>query len=202
MKAVANGQTEAQKCTTNVPELAWEALYDVATNIGHNLTRKFWETLDNECKSEADVVVCLKGKNQREIMQVYRHTLWAKHLGEMLKQGWRIVYVGKRVGEEITWGNWKYYYQIFTIQSEKKAHEYDPEMTYAQMAALCKKRQTERNFSEAASVTGRRSLPTMQECFYQRVRRHEVEIEDKVALRREAYTSKVVSNAKKILKVL
>lgn len=202
MKAVANGQTEAQKCTTNVPELAWEALYDVATNIGQNLTCKFWETLDNECKSEADVVVCLKGNNQREIMQVYRHTLYAKHLGEMLKQGWRIVYVGKRVGEEITWGNWKYYYQIFTIQPEKKAHEYDLEMTNAQIAALRKKRQTERNFSEATRVTGRRSLPTMQECFYQRVRRREVEIEDKVALRREAYTRKVVSNAKKILKVL
>ncbi len=163
LKSVATAQTDAEKYTTHISEKAWEMLYDNAANLGQKLTPKWWQGLDKLVAMNTEVVVCMRGKRECDIISVTRQAYWAKHLGQMLKSGYSIVWIGKNFSTRVTWDNWKSVYAKLTAKPE--THEYDPEMTREEKREMREARRLRKQFNDGAEVIRRRKsmVPTSNE---------------------------------------
>lgn len=200
IKAVATAKTDAETYATHVCDKAWNMLYDLAVELGQKLDKRFWLGLDYHfAHGETSVLVCMKGKHECDVMSmVYGDRRWAQHLGEKLKRGYKLVFVHRHYAKAIDWDNWKAFYADLMKEPEK-TEGYDPYNSPADIRRMVGDMARTRRFHAAASVTGRKALPTMQECYYQRVRNTEMKREDNIKLRRDEYSSQVTRKANKIL---
>lgn len=193
LKAVATAQTEAQQSTQYVCEKAWEMLYDMAANLGQKLDKNFWRSLDTAMQSYGKCVVCMKGKHDREIMDVRYDAIWARHLGEMLKKGYQIVRIFPTFATVVNWDNWSTVYNSLTRKPD--THSYDRQYTRNELRDMREKRRKEKEFYDLArpirAKKGGRMRISFEEARDQRVR-----------VARASYESKVSSIANQILQAL
>lgn len=163
LKSVATAQTDAEKYTTHISEKAWDMLYETAANLGQKLTPKWWRELDKIVSTDSEVVVCMRGKRECEIISVTYQAYWARHLGQMLKSGYSIVWVGKPFSTQVNWDNWKRIYAKLTAKPETQ--QYDPEMTSAEKREMREARRLKKQFNDGADVIRCRKsmVPTTNE---------------------------------------
>lgn len=163
LKSVATAQTDAEKYTTHISEKAWDMLYETAANLGQKLTPKWWCELDQIVSTDSEVVVCMRGKRECEIISVTYQAYWARHLGQMLKSGYSIVWIGKSFSTQVNWDNWKRIYAKLTAKPETQ--QYDPEMTSAEKREMREARRLKKQFNDGADVIRRRKsmVPTTNE---------------------------------------
>lgn len=197
IKAALPDQTDAELYAPNLLPFQRAEIAQLAADHKAKLSVSFWQELEKLSHTRENVIVCVYGK-RATIEHRVSDVTFAKHIGMMLKRGVAMYFVNS--AKAITWDNWKNVYAALTYQPD--THTYDIAPSQSEVGAILKQRETDRNFSQAARVTGRRSLPTMQECFYQKVRCKEIKRQDRATLRREDYRSAVVSEAKRILAVL
>lgn len=200
IKASITHQNEIQTSVPHVCDKAWDMIYDLAVNLGQKLNKNFWRELDCNIDLSGYAVVCMKGSQERQTMTVRFNRVWARHLGEMLKQGYKIIWIEKTSAKEITWKNWKQTFAQITSCPDDK--EYDYEMTISEKRKICSDMRRQRQFHAATRITGRKALPTMQECWFQRVRTKEIKREDKAIIRQENYNSGVRKHLRKIAAAL
>lgn len=163
LKSVATAQTDAEKYTTHISEKAWDMLYETAANLGQKLTSKWWSGLDKIVATDSEVVVCMRGKRECEIIPVTRQVYWAKHLGLMLKRGYSIVWLSQSFSTQVTWDNWKWVYAKLTAKPQTQ--KYDPEMTRTEKREMREARRLKKQFDDGAEVIRRRKsmVPTTNE---------------------------------------
>lgn len=163
LKSVATAQTDAEKYTTHISEKSWDMLYETAANLGQKLTPKWWRELDQIVSTDSEVVVCMRGKRECEIISVTYQAYWARHLGQMLKSGYSIVWIGKSFSTQVNWDNWKWVYAELTAKPETQ--QYDPEMTSAEKREMREARRLKKQFNDGADVIRRRKsmVPTTNE---------------------------------------
>lgn len=192
---------------TYINDNMWEFLYDIAANIGQRLTPKFWDNLDFTLEMHGGAIVCFKGKNDRITMPVVKHNAaWAKRLGEMLKCGYIIAWIGGKYPRRITWDNWAQTYAQLTARpktareiADEKARFNTP-ISALERSKICERRRREHNFHEVAKVSGRKSAVTVAECCFQRENNRVIVAEDRRTIQMEAYTSVVNRQIRRILK--
>ncbi len=191
LKSIANTPTYAETHTSNISEKAWETLYDLAAQLGQKLSSKFWDKLDADIATHAEMVVCMRGKKDLSTMPVLRHTCWAKHLGEMLKSGYSIVWIGGTHKVTcVTWDNWKSVYSVLTKTPDQSS--YDEPISRAEYRSLVTARRKEREFEELArpirSKKSGRCRISFEEARAQRVKSEQISFEARV----EARASKIL----------
>lgn len=201
IKADAVAATKARKSsaksavpTDNISENVWNMIYDIAYEMGQKLDRAFWGEINAHIGRHIGHVICLKGHNMREIMPVVRNVVWAKHFGQMLKDGYRIVYVRENgFASEVTWDNWSRVYRSLT--TEPDARGYDIQPTKREVSQIRTARRKEKEFYDLArpirTKKGGRMRISFEEARDQRVKMERID-----------YECKVVSTANKILEVL
>ncbi len=159
-------------------------LYDMAANLGQKLSPKFWQMLDANVQTYSEVVVCMKGKKEVSITPVMRQVCWAKHLGQMLKNGYSIAWIGKTT-TLVTWNNWKGVYNALTKAPDTR--EYDIPMSNAEYHSIKTARHKEREFYELAkpirSKKGGRSRISFEEARSQRIKSEKIVFESRVEAR-------------------
>lgn len=128
---------------------AWDLVYNTAIELGQNIDRNFWSDLEKLLQN-AEILVCMRGKQLRRIMTVQRDSRFTKHMLAMLNCGWRIVWIGQNFGKKITLANWLKFSQTLTKPQESST--YDPEYTRAEMRQTVRKNQKMRDFHELATV--------------------------------------------------
>lgn len=184
LRNIATAPTDAEKYTSHVSEKTWEMLYDLAANLGQKLSPKFWQMLDTNIQSNSEVVVCMKGKKEVSVMPVIRQDCWARHLGQMLKSGYSIVWIGK-TAKLVTWDNWKSVYNALTRTSN--VNEYDAPMSNAEYRAIKTARRKEQEFYDLArpirSKKGGRCRITFEDARAQRIKSEKLIFECKVEAR-------------------
>lgn len=201
LKADAVKATKARKLKAkseaqadHTPDKVWDMLYDIAYEMGQRISQDFWSQINTYFWKGTEHVICLKGHNEHQAMPVTRHTTWAKHLGEMLKAGYRIVYVrANGFATEVTWDNWKRIYRTLTTQPENNGYDVMP--TKREIARIRTARRKEKEFYDLArpirAKKGGRMRISFAEARDQRVKAERVDFE-----------CKVVRRASKILEVL
>lgn len=107
--AVAQHQSDAAKYAPAVPADIHECLYKFASECNCRLSTRFWADLQMEYASTPSVMVCIQAKRVK-VLAVYQNAIFGKHLCEMLKQGYRVMWVYHVNGLEVTWKNWKNVY--------------------------------------------------------------------------------------------
>lgn len=122
-------------------------LYDMAAGLGQKLSQKFWQTLDANIQTSQEVMVCMKGKKEVRIEPVMRQVCYAKHLGQMLKSGYSIAWVGKEA-TMVSWDNWKRIYNTLTAPLCSQA--YDTPMSDAEYRRIKTARRKEQEFYDLA----------------------------------------------------
>lgn len=180
--------------TDNIPENVWNMIYDIAYEMGQKIDRGSWGEINALIGQHTGHVICLKGHNMREIMPVVRNVVWAKHLGQMLKDGYRIVYVRENgFASEVTWDNWSRVYRSLT--TEPDACGYDIQPTKREVSQIRTARRKEKEFYDLArpirAKKGGRMRISFEEARDQRVRAE-----------RLSFESKVVSRANRILEAI
>lgn len=159
-------------------------LYDMAANLGQKLSPKFWKMLDYNMQVNSEIVVCMKGKKEVSVMPVIRQAYWAKHLGQMLKSGYSIAWIGKTV-TLITWDNWKGVYNALTRNSD--TDEYDVPMSKAEYQHIKTARRKEQEFYDLAkpirSKKGGRCRISFEEARAQRIKSEKIIFECRVEAR-------------------
>lgn len=187
-------ETNIETNANNVSLKACELLYDIATRIGRKLNNSFYAKLNSELNYNDEVIVCLKGVNDCEIIRVIKHNAFAKHIGEMLKQRYVMVWIGENFATEINWDNWTRIYKQLTSTPVKKQQTYDPEMTKNQQRTIAINRRKEAEFYDIAKVN-RKNKPNMRisvtEAHNQRVR-----------MAKDNYKSEIYLQANRIFAVL
>lgn len=184
LKSIATAPTDAEKYTTNVSEETWEILYDIAASLGQKLSPKFWQMLDANICTNLEVMVCMKGKKEVSVIPVMRHTAFARHIGQKLKSGYSIVWIGKTT-TIVTWDNWKRVYS--TLSGNLDTNEYDTQMSKSEYRRIKNARRKEREFYELAepirSKKGGRCRITFEEAQAQRIKSEKLMFECKVEAR-------------------
>lgn len=184
LKSIANAPTDAEKYTSHVSEKAWEMLYDMAANLGQKLSPKFWQMLDANVKASTEVMVCMKGKKEVRIEPVMRHVCFAKHLGQILKSGYYIAWIGKGA-TMVTWDNWKSVYAALT--KPLSTQEYDVPMSMSEYHAIKTARRKEQEFYDLArpirSKKCGRCRITFEEANAQRIKSEKLMFECRVEAR-------------------
>lgn len=184
LKSIATAPTDAEKYTSHVSEKAWEMLYDMAAGLGQKLSQKFWQTLDANIQTSQEVMVCMKGKKEVRIEPVMRQICYAKHLGQMLKSGYVIAWIGKGA-TMVTWDNWKGVYSALT--RPLCTQEYDTPMSEAQYKAIKTARRKEQEFYDLArpirSKKGGRCRISFEEANAQRIKSEKLFFECRVEAR-------------------
>lgn len=193
LKSVAVDNTCKQACT-HIDDEAWERVYDLATELGHEINKYFWECLDlNIAHSESGgVIVAMKGKHQHEFLTVCYEVWWAKHLGQMLKEGWRLLWLSDFGVEEITWNNWKRVYSMLTHRPDTR--QYERQLSRSEALDILENRRRDGLFYDLAKPIrmkkGQRAV-SLEEANLQRVRSE-----------RAGKKSKTIFRAKQILSVI
>lgn len=184
LKSIATAPTDAEKHTSHVSEKAWEMLYDMAAELGQKLPPKFWQMLDANIQANTEVMVCMRGKKDVSVMPVIRQVCWAKHLGQMLKSGYSIAWVGKGA-TLVTWDNWKGVYSALT--KPLCTQEYDTPMSKAEYRAIKTARRKEQEFYDLArpirSKKRGRYRITFDEANAQRIKSEKLMFESRVEAR-------------------
>lgn len=184
LKSIATAKTDAEKYTSHVSKKAWEMLYDMAANLGQKLSPKFWQTLDTNMQTHSEVVVCMKGKKEVSVMPIIRQACWAKHLGQMLKSGYSIAWIGK-TATLITWDNWKSVYNTLTKNSDMD--KYDTPMSNSEYRSIKTARRKEQEFYDLArpirSKKGGRCRISFEEARAQRIKSEKIIFECRVEAR-------------------
>jgi len=184
LKSIATAPTDAEKYTSHISEKAWEMLYDMAANLGQKLSPKFWKMLDYNMQANSEIVVCMKGKKEVSVMPVIRQAYWARHLGQMLKSGYSIAWIGKTV-TLITWDNWKGVYNALTKNSD--TDKYDVPMSKAEYQHIKIARRKEQEFYDLAkpirSKKGGRCRISFEEAQAQRIKSEKIIFECRVEAR-------------------
>lgn len=143
---VAKAQSDAEK---HAPELSLihDFLYAFAAQYSCVYSASFWRNLHDEHTSSADVMVCIKNR-KATIMPVMRTRVFARHLGEMLKDGVSICWIIKGRAMRVNWENWKAVYTQLTETGTKC--EYDEQISRREMRRIRIDEKRERMFSDAA----------------------------------------------------
>lgn len=143
---VAKAQSDAEK---HAPELSLihDFLYAFAAQCSCVYSASFWRNLHDEHTSSADVMVCIQHK-RATIMPVMRTRVFARHLGEMLKNGVSICWIVKGRAMRVNWENWKAVYTQLTETGTKC--EYDEQISRREMRRIRIDEKRERMFSDAA----------------------------------------------------
>lgn len=148
IKAVATSEKEIQKAY--VSDKAWELIKKTAINLGQKLHTDFWENVERELKyNSQDIVIFFKGKTEHEISAVSYCRIWAKHLGEMLKRGYKIVWIKEKSAHIVDWDNWRETYKKLTTRFID-FQEYD--MPKEEERRIREKLRKEYNFYELAKT--------------------------------------------------
>lgn len=184
LKSIATAPTDAEKYTSHVSEKAWEMLYDMAAGLGQKLSQKFWQTLDANIQTSQEVMVCMKGKKEVRIEPVMRQVCYAKHLGQMLKSGYSIAWVGKG-STLVTWDNWKRIYSALTAPLCSQA--YDTPMSDDEYRRIKTARRKEQEFYDLArpirSKKAGRCRISFEEANAQRIKSEKLMFECRVEAR-------------------
>lgn len=184
LKSIATAPTDAEKYTSHVSEKAWEMLYDMAAGLGQKLSQKFWQTLDANIQTSQEVMVCMKGKKEVRIEPVMRQVCYAKHLGQMLKSGYSIAWVGKRT-TMVTWDNWKSVYSALT--APLCSQTYDTPMSNAEYRRIKTARRKEQEFYDLArpirSKKAGRCRISFEEANAQRIKTEKLMLECRIEAR-------------------
>lgn len=161
-------------------------LYDMAANLGQKLSPKFWQMLDVNIQTHSEVMVCMKGKKEVSVMPVVRQACWARHLGQMLKSGYSVIWVGgTHKATFVTWDNWKSVYNALTKVADTNG--YDMPMSNAEYRSIVTARRKEREFNDLArpirSKKGGRCRITFEDARAQRVKSEKLMFECRVEAR-------------------
>lgn len=100
----------AETYAPSIPAHIQSALYDFAGTLNCQLKACFWSNLD---AAHTSAMVCIKGK-QAQVLPVVESVIFARHLGELLKEGNNIVWVVNAKIVHITWENWREIYARLT----------------------------------------------------------------------------------------
>lgn len=201
LKAGAVAATKARKTTAkqtaktdNIPDKAWDIVYDIAYEMGQKIGCGFWDTMNTYFGKCIPHVICLKGHNEREIMPIVRNAIWAKHLGQMLKAGYRIIFARENgYAYEVTWDNWNRVYRSLT--TEPNNDNYDRQPTKRELSQIRNAKRKEKEFYDLARPIRAKKSGRMRISF-------EEARDQRVRMERLDYECKVVRAANKILEVL
>lgn len=147
IKAVATSKTNAEQYAPSLRDFQRDDLYKFAANHNVELNVGFWKQMETLANTRENVVVCIQGK-KAVVEHCERNTIFARHLGVMLKQGIAMFFVN--TSREITWDNWKSVYNSVASSVIKGKSNYDVEMSESEYKRIKTARRKEQEFYDLA----------------------------------------------------
>lgn len=194
MYDVASKPSDAEKYAPEL-SLIHDFLYAFAARCSCVYPENFWHNLHAEHDFSADVMVCIKNK-KATIVPVWHTRAFARHLGEMLKEGTSICWIVNGKAKQVDWENWKDVYAQLTSDATAKC-EYDEPISRREIRRIRINEKRERMFSDAALSERYKKMSK---------RGYNLAFDEMRAMQRqeeyERKLRKVVNEAEKILQVL
>ncbi len=192
IKAVVTSESIAEKYAPSLLDFQREDLYEFAAKNDVVLDMKFWKQIELLHHTSDNVIVCVCKKHVT-IEHMSSNNIFARHIGEMLKRGTALFFVG--ISKEVTWDNWKGVYSILSSHKNVQQNEYELEMSDDEYYRIKTARRKEKEFYDLArpirSKKGGRIRITFEEARERRVR-----------IDRLTYESHVEARARQILAAL
>lgn len=185
IKAVANSKTNAEQYAPSLLDFQRDDLYKFAAEHNVVLGVGFWKQMETLAHTRENVVVCIQGKSAT-VEHCERNTIFARHLGVLLKQGVAMFFVN--ISKEITWDNWKAVYNNVASSATKCAtSNYDLEMSEDEYRRIKTARRKEQEFYDLArpirsKKTGRCRI-SFEEANAQRIKTEKLVLECRIESR-------------------
>lgn len=184
IKAVATSKTNAEQYAPSLRDFQRDDLYKFAANHNVELNAGFWKQMETLANTRENVVVCIQGK-KAVVEHCECNTIFARHLGVMLKQGIAMFFVN--TSREITWDNWKSVYNSVASSVIKGKSNYDVEMSESEYKRIKTARRKEQEFYDLArpirSKKAGRCRITFEEANAQRIKYEKLMFECRVEAR-------------------
>lgn len=150
LQTVVKQTPKQTKSASNIATKVVSQLVDFAYAQGCKYSNREWDELTDAIADGHEVIVCIDGKRV-EVLTVRHEVIFAKHIGALLKRGNALCWVDL-FATEITWQNWKAFYARMTSKPDPHAHEYDRELTRAELVRHMVNAKRERLFATGADV--------------------------------------------------
>lgn len=184
IKAVANSKTNAEQYAPSLLDFQRDDLYQFAAEHNVVLGVGFWKQMETLAHTRENVVVCIDGK--KAVVEHCEHnTIFARHLGVMLKQGVAMFFVN--TSQEITWDNWKAVYNSVASAVAKRQPNYDVEMSESEYKRIKTARRKEQEFYDLArpirNKKAGRCRISFEEANFQRIKTEKLALECRIEAR-------------------
>lgn len=146
IRNVSNALTPAEQYAPSLSKVH-DYIYAFASDNNCVLNANFWKNLQTYYVTERNVMVCIKNK-KASVLCVQKTPIFAHHLGEMLKQGYAILWVECSVADIVDWVNWKFVYNC--LVQKRDNWNYDKQISKREVAYIKKENKREKMFYEAS----------------------------------------------------
>lgn len=131
------------------PELSrfHETIYELGSQSGAELSVTFWRDLRDEFREHSEVMIRITGKTAIACSVQHTH-MFARQMGEFLKQGDVLCWLRSTGCIAITWDNWSLVYAHLTETPVKR--DYDPYVSQGEMQNIKRNKKRDGMFYDMA----------------------------------------------------
>lgn len=180
MRSVATATTNAETYAPGLTELQRDNIYKFAAENNCDLSVSFWKQIQSYL-NPGNCIIILAKDNSATIELGAKSVRFARHLGEMLKRGYAMLWVN--MSREISWENWKATYAVLT-PGRPDMQTYDSQLSNDEMRGIIVARKKEKEFYDLArpirSKKGGRMRISFEDARAQRIKTERLIAEGRV----------------------
>lgn len=181
MRSVATATTSAETYAPGLLEFQRDDIYKFAVENDCNLPVSIWKEIQSLLDTADNIIVLAKDK-RITIEHAPKSVRFARHLGEMLKRGYAMLWVN--MSREISWENWKATYAVLTPGRPDMQTYDDSQLSNDEMRGIIVARKKEKEFYDLArpirSKKGGRMRISFEDARAQRIKTERLIAEGRV----------------------